>query len=83
METQSDGLTPPRHPVRIPKPRYQCASDYCPKPGYVHRGEYLFLDTNVNRPGFFCPTCRPKPMLTNLDEPPTLTEYLNNPPETG
>lgn len=79
MDPEPDGNRPGRNPIRLPEARYQCAGEYCPSPGYAHRSDLLYLDTNVAGPGFFCPVCRPKPMMSDVDQPPTLAEYLANP----
>ena len=66
------------NPIRVPEPRYRCAGEYCPDPGYVHKAEELFLLTSVLWPGFFCPACRPAPMDLGQPrtEPTTLSRFL-------
>ena len=91
MEFQPSADRPERNPVHLPRPRrhgdgelrYRCAGEYCPEPGPVHPAGRLFLDVNVAWPGFFCATCRPKPMLPGIPPPQTLAEYLRTmpPPE--
>lgn len=76
MDPQDNSRPPDRLPIHPPEARYRCAGEYCPTPGYVHQAQRLFLDTNVFRPGFFCATCRPKPMLPGTPVPQTLAGYL-------
>lgn len=68
-------------PIKVPEARYQCAGEYCPQPGYQHRSNSLYLHTEMNRPGFFCSTCRPTPFRLDLPgNPPeeiTLEQYLS------
>lgn len=66
------------NPIRVPEPRYRCAGEYCPDPGYAHKADELFLLTSVLWPGFFCAACRPAPMDLGQPrtEPTTLSRFL-------
>ena len=70
----------PERPVKVPEARYECAGEYCPEPGHKHPANRLYLHPEMNRPGFFCPVCRPTPFPViaagDLPEKITLEQYL-------
>ena len=83
----SSNSQPPERPVRVPEARYDCAGEYCPEPGHRHTADRLYLHTEMNRPGFFCPTCRPVPFpMADKEQIPeriTLEQYLRKQQDNG
>ena len=75
-EGERNGQNPALH---LPEPRYECAGDYCPKPGYSHRASELQYHDLTIVPGFFCGTCLPKPLIPETGtapQPRTLERVL-------
>ena len=81
------GSQQPERPLKVPEPRYECAGEYCPEPGHRHPAGRLYLHPEMNRPGFFCPTCRPAPFpledAGQIPERITLEQYLKQQTSNG
>ena len=85
---RTEGERNGQHPaaLHLPEPRYECAGDYCPRPGHTHRASELQYHDLTIVPGFFCETCRPRPLIPapeDAPQPRTLERVLRESQTAG